>query len=138
MNVSEHKRILLAKMGLDCHDTGIITVAQQLRESGFEVIYLGLHNSVDKVIKAAIEEDVDVIGVSFLSGQHMTQMKQLLVAMESEKLEFPIICGGVIPNDDAAELKSMGVAEIFKPGTLTEEILEKVNIAIESKTTKNQ
>ncbi|MFQ5660524.1 MAG: cobalamin B12-binding domain-containing protein [Gammaproteobacteria bacterium] len=133
----EHKRILLAKMGLDCHDTGIITVAQQLRESGFEVIYLGLHNTADKVIKAAIEEDVDVIGISFLSGQHMTQIKQLSNAMKKEEFESPVICGGIIPDDDAIALKEMGVSEIFKPGTLTEEILDKVNRAIESKATKN-
>ncbi len=131
--MSERKRILLAKMGLDCHDTGVITVAQQLRENGFEVIYLGLHNTVDKVIKAAIEEDVDVIGVSFLSGQHMTQIRRLFNAMKEGGFECPVICGGVIPDDDADELKEMGVAEIFKPGTLTEEILDKVNRSIESK-----
>ena len=121
------KRILLAKMGLDCHDTGIITVAQQLRESGFEVIYLGLHNSAPQVIKAALEEDVDLIGVSFLSGQHMAQMRNLLKAMQEAKLSTPVVCGGVIPDDDAAELRSMGVAEVIRPGTLTAGILELVN-----------
>jgi len=126
------KRILLAKMGLDCHDTGIITVAQQLRESGFEVIYLGLHNSAPQVVKAAIEEDVDVIGVSFLSGQHMAQMRLLLQAMQAEGLGRPVICGGVIPEDDAAELRKMGVAEVIRPGTLTRDVLALVNRAVES------
>ncbi len=123
----KNKRILLAKMGLDCHDTGIITVAQQLRESGFEVIYLGLHNAAPQVIKAAEEEDVDLIGVSFLSGQHMAQMRNLLKAMQAAKLSTPVVCGGVIPEDDAAELKKMGVAEVIRPGTLTKDILVQVN-----------
>jgi methylmalonyl-CoA mutase C-terminal domain/subunit len=123
-------RILLAKMGLDCHDTGIITVAQQLREAGFEVIYLGLHKSAPQVIKAAIEEDVDVIGVSFLSGQHMAQMRALLRAMGEAGLERPVICGGVIPDDDAAELRAMGVAEVIRPGTLTADLLVRIKAVI--------
>ncbi len=118
-------------MGLDCHDTGIITVAQQLRESGFEVIYLGLHNSAAQVTKAAVEEDVDLIGVSFLSGQHMAQMRMLMQAMGEANLRVPVVCGGVIPEDDAAELRKMGVAEIIHPGTLTPEILALVNKALE-------
>jgi methylmalonyl-CoA mutase C-terminal domain/subunit len=128
--VNDRKRVLLAKMGLDCHDTGIVTVAQQLREAGFEVIYLGLHNSPEKVVKAAIEEDVDVIGASFLSGQHMAQMRKLLAALKIAELQIPIVCGGVIPDDDVTELKKMGVAEVIKPGTLTEDILATVNRAV--------
>jgi len=128
---SQRKRILLAKMGLDSHDTGIITVAQQLREGGFEVIYLGLHNSAAQVTKAAVEEDVDLIGVSFLSGQHMAQMRMLMEAMAAEKLHVPVVCGGVIPPDDAADLRKLGVAEIIHPGTLTPEILLLVNRALE-------
>ena len=124
--VADNSRILLAKMGLDCHDTGIITVAQQLRECGFEVIYLGLHNSSDQVVKAALEEDVDLIGVSFLSGQHMAQVRKLFDSLQSNQLEMPVICGGVIPDDDAGELLGMGVREVIKPGTLTEELLAKV------------
>jgi methylmalonyl-CoA mutase C-terminal domain/subunit len=124
------ERILLAKMGLDCHDTGIITVAQQLRENGFEVIYLGLHNSAAQVIKAAVEEDVDLIGVSFLSGQHMAQMRLLMEAVEAAKVTVPVICGGVIPEDDAAELGKLGVAEVIRPGALTKDILALVNRAL--------
>jgi methylmalonyl-CoA mutase C-terminal domain/subunit len=131
--VSERKRILLAKMGLDCHDTGIVTVAQELREAGFEVIYLGLHNSAEKVIKAAVEEDADAIGVSFLSGQHMAQMRKLLDALSAANLQTPVVCGGVIPDDDAAELKGLGVAEVIKPGTLTADILTTVERAIHSR-----
>jgi methylmalonyl-CoA mutase C-terminal domain/subunit len=118
------KRILLAKTGLDCHDTGIVTVAQALREAGYEVIYLGLHNAAREVVKAAIEEDVDGIGVSYLSGQHMTQMRRLLDAMREQGAHVPIFCGGVIPPEDAAQLRAMGVAAVVPPGTLTEDLLK--------------
>lgn len=124
-------RILLAKMGLDCHDTGVITVAQQLREGGFEVIYLGLHNSADQVAKAALEEDVDLIGVSFLSGQHITQVRKLFDSLKAWKLEIPVVCGGVIPDDDAKELLDMGVREVIRPGALTEDVLAGVKSALE-------
>ena len=117
------KRVLLAKTGLDCHDTGIVTVAQALREAGYEVIYLGLHNSPRDVVKAAIEEDVDGIGVSYLSGQHMTQMRRLLDALRDQNCHVPIFCGGVIPADDATELRALGVAAVVPPGTLTEGLL---------------
>lgn len=117
------KRILLAKMGLDCHDTGIITVAQKLREAGYEVIYLGLHNNADQVAKAAVEEAADAIGISFLSGQHMTQMRKLLAALTAAKVEAPVLCGGVIPRDDVEALKAMGVAEVIIPGALTADFL---------------
>lgn len=129
--MSTPKRILLAKMGLDCHDTGIVTVAQQLRENGFEVIYLGLHKSAPQVIKAAVEEDADLIGVSFLSGQHMAQMRVLLQAMQDAGLDCPIVCGGVIPEDDAAELRAMGVAEVIRPGALTVDILARIRQVLE-------
>ena len=117
-------------MGLDCHDTGIITVAQQLREGGFEVIYLGLHNSADQVAKAALEEDADLIGVSFLSGQHITQVRKLFDSLRTRKLEIPVVCGGVIPDDDAGELLGMGVSEVIRPGALTEDVLAGVRRAL--------
>jgi methylmalonyl-CoA mutase C-terminal domain/subunit len=113
-------------MGLDCHDTGIITVASMLRDAGYEVIYLGLHNYADNVVKVAIEDDVDAVGISFLSGQHMTQMKRLLEQMRSQGFSVPIFCGGVIPPDDAAQLKAMGVAEVFQPGTLSDEVKQRI------------
>ena len=117
-------------MGLDCHDTGVITVAQQLREGGFEVIYLGLHNSADQVAKAALEEDADLIGVSFLSGQHVTQVRKLIDSLRARQLEVPVVCGGVIPDDDAEELLGMGVKEVIKPGTLTDDLLTRVRRAL--------
>ena len=124
------KRLLLAKTGLDCHDTGIVTIAQTLREAGYEVIYLGLHNTPKEVVKAAIEEDADAIGVSYLSGQHMTQMRRLLDAMRAIPLTIPVLCGGVIPADDAAELRNMGVAAVITPGTLSAELLAIVEEAL--------
>ncbi len=127
-------RVLLAKMGLDCHDTGIITVAQQLREGGFEVIYLGLHNDADQVVKAALEEDADLIGVSFLSGQHLTQVRKLLRSLRASELEIPVVCGGVIPDDDAEQLLSMGVSEVIRPGALTEDVLTVVRRALARQT----
>jgi methylmalonyl-CoA mutase C-terminal domain/subunit len=117
--MSAGKRVLLAKMGLDCHDTGIITVAQRLREAGYEVIYLGLHNGAGQVVKAAVEESADAIGISFLSGQHMTQMRKLIEALRAADLHVPVFCGGVIPADDVAALKAMGVADVITPGALS-------------------
>ena len=117
-------------MGLDCHDTGIITVARQLREGGFEVIYLGLHNSADQVAKAALEEDADLVGVSFLSGQHLTQVRKLFDSLRARQLEIPVICGGVIPDDDAGALRAMGVREVLRPGALTEDVLAGVRRAL--------
>jgi methylmalonyl-CoA mutase C-terminal domain/subunit len=120
------KRVLLAKMGLDCHDTGIVTVAQMMRENGYEVIYMGLHNYADAVVNTAIAEDVDLIGVSFLSGQHETQTRELLDAMRQAELNVPVMCGGIIPPDDAQELKRMGVADVIEPGTLTEDLVSRI------------
>jgi methylmalonyl-CoA mutase C-terminal domain/subunit len=121
------KRILLAKMGLDCHDTGIITVAAMLRDAGHEVIYLGLHNNAEQVVKTMIEEGVDAVGISFLSGQHMTQVRRLLDRMRAENVRAPVFCGGVIPADDAAELQALGVADVFTPGTLTRDVVARVD-----------
>jgi methylmalonyl-CoA mutase C-terminal domain/subunit len=123
-------KILLAKMGLDCHDTGIITVEAMLRKEGYQVSYLGLHNSAEKVVSVAIEDQVDAIGVSFLSGQHMTQMKILMTEIERRKLVTKVVCGGVIPADDAADLKKMGVLEVVTPGTLSREVVDQVERAL--------
>jgi methylmalonyl-CoA mutase C-terminal domain/subunit len=125
-------RILLAKMGLDSHDTGIVIVAELLRNAGYEVIYLGLHNDAKAVVRAAIQEDADAIGVSFLSGQHMTQMRLLLEAVRREEVAIPVFCGGVIPRDDAAELRAQGVAEVFFPGTPGPSIIERIGHVIKA------
>ena len=124
--MSMQKRILLAKMGLDCPDSGIVTVAQILRDAGYEVVYLGLHNEARQVIKVATEEDVDAIGISFLSGQHMTQVRRLLDEMRSSGFAVPVICGGIIPDEDARALKEMGVADVIPAGTLSAEVARRV------------
>lgn len=130
--MGKRHRILLAKLGLDCHDTGIVIVAQLLRDHGYEVIYLGLHNSADAVAKAAIQENADAIGISFLSGQHMTQVRLLMEALARHKVGVPVLCGGVVPRDDAEALTGMGVAEVFFPGTLGPDVLARVARALGS------
>lgn len=118
-------RVLLAKMGLDCHDTAVVALGQAFRDAGMEVVYLGLHNSAPKVVNAAMQEDVDVIGLSFLSGQHLPQTRKLVQAMEAEGLrDVLLLVGGVIPRDDIPRLKAMGVAEVFTPGTMSRQIVD--------------
>ena len=117
-------KILMAKMGLDCHDTGIVTMTQMLRDAGCEVIYLGLHNSAERILRVAMEEDVDIIGLSFLSGQHMVQTAKLLDLMKKEGADFPIMVGGVIPSYDVKQLHEMGVSKVFSPGTMTSLIMD--------------
>jgi methylmalonyl-CoA mutase C-terminal domain/subunit len=105
-------------------------VASALRDAGYEVIYLGLHNQADQVVKVAIEEDVDAIGISFLSGQHMTQMRHLLERIRERSLSIPVFCGGVIPEDDAQALRRMGAAEVVMPGTLSPELVRLVDATV--------
>lgn len=116
-------RILMGKLGLDCHDTGISTFTHMFREKGFEVIYLGLHNTAEEMYESAVQEDVDVIGVSFLSGQHLSHMRKLMKLVKGED-GFLVILGGVIPKADIPELKNMGVSVIFPPGTMHDEVVD--------------
>jgi len=123
LKMSKQKtRILTAKMGLDCHDTGIVTIANMLRDAGHEVIYLGLHNSVEEIIQAAIDEDVQVIGLSFLSGQHLTQVNKLMESIHQKGEDFTVIVGGVIPKTDIPKLEAMGVRKVFTPGAMVADI----------------
>lgn len=121
------RKVLLAKMGLDCHDTGIVTVAQMLRDAGYEVVYLGLHNTAAQVVQAAIDEDAAMIGVSFLSGQHMTQVRKLMQEMKERGVSLPVVAGGIIPKDDVPKLLEMGLAEVFPPGSMSGTIVGRVN-----------
>jgi methylmalonyl-CoA mutase C-terminal domain/subunit len=122
--VSPPIRVLLAKMGLDCHDTAVVALAQALRDAGMEVVYLGLHNSARKVAAAAEQEDPDVIGLSFLSGQQLPQTRQLGQELRRRGIDdVMLLVGGVIPQDHAAELKALGVEEVFTPGTMMSEIV---------------
>jgi len=120
-------RVLIAKAGLDGHDRGAKVVAAALRDAGMEVIYTGLHQTPENIVEAAIQEDVDVIGVSLLSGAHMAIFPRILELLkERGAQDIAVIGGGIIPKDDAAELKKMGVKEIFGPGTPTDQIVEYV------------
>ncbi len=117
-------RILIAKPGLDGHDRGAKVVARGLADAGFEVIYTGLHQTPEQIAEAAIQEDVDAVGLSILSGAHMTLFPRVMELLREKGGEnIMVFGGGIIPADDAAELKRMGVAEIFGPGTPIAEIV---------------
>ncbi|MEO6796233.1 MAG: cobalamin B12-binding domain-containing protein [Candidatus Dormibacter sp.] len=121
-------RVLTAKVGLDGHDRGVKVVSRALRDAGVEVIYAGLRQTPEMVIEAAIQEDVDAIGISLHSGAHMTLIPRVLELLKERKAtDIIVFGGGIIPDDDAAALKRMGVAEIFGPGTSLQTIVEFVN-----------
>lgn len=124
-------RVMLAKIGLDGHDRGVKVVARTLRDAGMEVIYTGLHRSPAQVIEAASQEDVDVLGVSILSGAHMpifTKIYEILGQME-ERPRFAIVAGGVMPDEDEVELQKMGVAAVLGQDTTPERIVEVITEA---------
>lgn len=120
-------RVLVAKVGLDGHDRGVKVVARALRDAGMEVIYTGLHRTPEQVIASAVQEDVDAIGVSLLSGAHMTLLPRLLELMRERDLEDKVlIAGGVMPDEDVVALKEMGVADILGQDTPPEMIVATV------------
>ncbi len=117
-------RVLIAKPGLDGHDRGAKVVARALRDAGMEVIYTGLHKTAEQIVEAALQEDVDAIGVSILSGAHMTYFPRILNLMKERGLENVLLFGGgIIPEEDARKLEAMGVGRIFGPGTPLREIV---------------
>ena len=118
-------RVLMAKAGLDGHDRGVKVVARALRDAGVEVIYTGLHQTPDQVVSAAVDEDVDAIGLSLLSGAHMTLFPRLLDLLKAADADDIILFGGgTIPQEDVVKLKEMGVAELFTPGASTIDIVQ--------------
>jgi methylmalonyl-CoA mutase, C-terminal domain len=118
-------RVLLAKPGLDGHDRGVKVIARALRDAGMEVIYTGLRQTPEQIVSAALQEDVDIIGLSILSGAHMTIFPRVLELMRERGMEDVILFGGgIIPEDDTPKLKELGVGEVFLPGTSTEEIIK--------------
>jgi len=123
--VGENIRVLLAKVGLDGHDRGVKVVARCLRDAGMDVIYTGLHRSPEEVADAAVQEDADVLGVSLLSGAHMTIFPRIIKRLEERGVEDLILVGGgVMPDEDVAELKRMGVAEVLLQDTPPDVIVE--------------
>ncbi len=129
MNVTRKIRILLAKPGLDGHDRGVKVVARALRDAGMEVIYTGLHKSSEQIVEAALQEDVDVIGLSSLSGAHMALFPRIMELLEKNKMidDTLVIAGGIIPDIDIPELKKIGITGLFGPGTDTDEIADYIN-----------
>jgi methylmalonyl-CoA mutase C-terminal domain/subunit len=118
-------RVLVAKPGLDGHDRGAKIVARALRDAGFEVIYTGLHQTPEQIVEAALQEDVQVVGLSIHSGAHMTLFPKVVrLLAERDASDIVVFGGGIVPSDDIAELKQLGVAEIFTPGARTDEIIE--------------
>jgi methylmalonyl-CoA mutase C-terminal domain/subunit len=124
--VAERKiRVVVAKVGLDGHDRGAKVVARALRDAGMEVIYTGLHQTPEQVVQTAIQEDADAIGISILSGAHMTLLPRIMRLLEEAGADdILVFAGGTIPKRDAEKLKEMGVGEIFGPGTPTGRAVE--------------
>ena len=118
-------RVLIGKPGLDGHDRGAKVVARALRDAGMEVIYTGLHQTPDMIVASAIQEDVDFLGMSILSGAHMTLFSEVMSLLKAQDAEdITVFGGGIIPDEDAEELKKLGVKELFPPGTATQSIVD--------------
>jgi methylmalonyl-CoA mutase C-terminal domain/subunit len=118
-------RVVIAKPGLDGHDRGAKIIARALRDAGMEVIYTGLHQTPEQIVETAIQEDADAVGVSILSGAHMTLVPRIVDGLRANGAEdVLVVVGGTVPPDDADELKARGVAEVFGPGATTGEIVD--------------
>jgi len=130
--MSEPKiRALVAKPGLDGHDRGAKVVARALRDAGMEVIYTGLRQTPEMIAEAALQEDVNVVGLSVLSGAHMALVPRVLELLKTNGQEHvKVFVGGIIPDEDVPKLKEMGVAGIYGPGTLTDEIIKDIRVAV--------
>lgn len=116
-------RVLIAKVGLDGHDRGAKVIATSLRDAGMEVIYTGLRQTAEMVVETALQEDVDAIGVSILSGAHMTVFPRIIQLMKEKKMDDVLLTGGgIIPEQDREELEAMGIGKLFPPGTVSTEI----------------
>ena len=127
-------RILVAKPGLDGHDRGAKVVARALSDAGFEVVYTGLHQTPEMIAAAAVQEDVDAVGLSIMSGAHMTLFPAVIDALKKRgATDVVIFGGGIVPNEDVIALAKLGVAQIFKPGASTDEIVKWVNTHVRAR-----
>ena len=135
MQARKPVRVLLAKVGLDGHDRGVKIVARALRDAGMEVVYTGLHRKPEEVVTAAVHEDVEVLGVSLLSGAHMTIFPRLIELLKQMDAfdDIVLIGGGVMPDEDAAKLKQMGVAELLGQDTPPDEIVKMVQRVVDER-----
>ena len=124
MSMGRKIRVLVAKPGLDSHDRGVKIVARALRDAGMEVVYTGLRQTPEQIVEAAMQEDVDVLAMSILSGAHMTLLPAVTKLMEERGMsDVLVLAGGIIPDEDVPALKEKGIADIFGPGTPTDEII---------------
>ncbi len=130
--MAEKIRVLVGKPGLDGHDRGAKVVARALRDGGMEVIYTGLHQTPEMIVEAALQEDVDVVALSILSGAHMTMFSRVLELLKENGADHILVTGGgIIPEEDIKALGEMGVGRLFGPGTPTDEIVEYIRGAVE-------
>ena len=124
-------RVLVAKPGLDGHDRGAKVIARALRDAGMEVVYTGLRQTPDMIVNAALQEDVQVIGLSILSGAHNAIVPRIMELLQQKQMtDVLVVAGGIIPDEDAAELKRLGVAAVFQPGSTLEEIVKFIRGAV--------
>jgi len=132
--MNEKIRVIVAKPGLDGHDRGAKVIARAFRDAGFEVIYTGLRQTPEQIVNAALQEDADVVGLSVLSGAHMTICPRLMELMKKEGLDdVLVLVGGIIPDQDVAKLKEYGIGEIFQPGASTQEIVDYIRKNVRQK-----
>jgi methylmalonyl-CoA mutase, C-terminal domain len=132
-NASQRKiRVVVAKPGLDGHDRGAKIIARALRDAGMEVIYTGLHQTPEQIVETVIQEDADAVGLSILSGAHMTLVPRIVELLREQDIDDVLITvGGTIPNDDIAPLKDLGVSEVFTPGAPTQAIIDFIRSRVE-------
>lgn len=132
MSTDRNIRIVLAKLGLDGHDRGLRVVTRMLRDAGFEVIYLGLRQTADMVVAAALQEDADAVGLSLHNASHLTLAPRMVDALRDAGLDIPVIVGGIIPDDDVQPLRDAGVAAILGPGASSDDVATAVREAVAS------
>ncbi len=126
-------RVVVAKPGLDGHDRGAKVIARALRDSGFEVVYTGLHQTPEQVVSAVVQEDADAVGLSILSGAHMTLVPRIIELLKAQGVDDVVVTvGGTIPAEDIAELKALGVAEVFTPGAPAQAAIDFIRSAVRS------
>lgn len=131
MSDERRPRVLIGKPGLDGHDRGAKVTARALRDAGMEIIYTGLRQTPEMVVEAALQEDVDAIGLSILSGAHMPLMERIMELMaEQDMLDVPVFLGGIIPDDDVPRLEAIGVTQVFGPGTSLDDVITAFRTAI--------
>lgn len=132
--MSQPIRVLLAKVGLDGHDRGVKVVARTLRDAGMDVVYTGLHRTPEEVVRAAVQEDVDILGVSLLSGVQMTVFPKIMKMLQEQNADdMIVVAGGVMPDEDVVELKKLGVAEVMLQDTPPAEIVDTLRRLVEAR-----